>query len=277
LKIRQILRDIEKPKGLYWNFMDVTTGRFSRNHVSIGALGDSYYEYLIKAAIQLGDREARTMYDESMDAFFTNGLVKVSQPSHLLYIAESNDDNINDIVGHLACFAGGMFALGAHVEPNNRNAERDAEIGRNFTNTCRESYIRTETQIGPEVFRFNDEVEARGQYDSDKAYILRPEVIESYFILYRVTGDRKYRDWAWEAAQAIERHTKAGPGRGYSGIRNVDHAEPTKDDVQQTFFLAETLKYLYLIFSTDDLISLDQWVFNTECHPLPIKGANPNY
>jgi len=217
------------------------------------------------------------MYDEAMDAFFSNGLVKVSQPSHLLYIAESSNDNVDDIVGHLACFAGGMFALGAHVEPNNKNAVRDAEVGRNFTNTCRESYIRTNTKIGPEIFRFNDEVEARGQFDSDKGYILRPEVIESYFVLYRVTGDVKYREWGWEAAQAIERYTKAGPGRGYSGIRNVDSADPQKDDTQQTFFLAETLKYLYLLFSTDDLISLDQWVFNTECHPLPIKTTNPNY
>jgi len=277
LKVRQIMKDIVKPKGLYWNFVDVITGRFTRNHVSIGALADSYYEYLLKAAIQLGDTEARQLYDDAMDGFVNNSLVKISKPSNLLYIAESRDDRVEDVVGHLACFAGGMFALGAHVAPTNKNAVRDAEIGRNFTNTCHESYIRSNTKIGPEVFRFNDVVEATGQFDSDKAYILRPEVVESYLMLYRITNDTKYRDWGWDAAQAIEKYAKAGPGRGYSGIRNVDSADPAKDDVQQTFFLAETLKYLYLLFSTNDLISLDQWVFNTECHPLPIKGANPNY
>lgn len=108
-------------------------------------------------------------------------------------------------------------------------------------------------------------------------YILRPEVIESYLMLYRITGDKKYRDWGWDAAQAIQKYTKAGPGRGYSGIRNIDSQNPEQDDTQQTFFLAETLKYLYLLFSTNDLISLDQWVFNTECHPLPVKGSNPNF
>jgi hypothetical protein len=41
-----------------------------------------------------------------------------------------------------------MFALGAKVDPNGTNAARDAEIGRNFTNTCHESYIRTVTHIG---------------------------------------------------------------------------------------------------------------------------------
>ena len=50
---------------------------------------------------------------------------------------------------------------------------------------------------------------------------------------------------------------------------------PPKDDVQQSFFLAETLKYLYLLFSNDDLISLDNWVLNTEAHPIPIKGIKP--
>lgn len=135
-------------------------------------------------------------------------------------------------------------------------------------------YINT---IGPETFRFNDDVEATGQFDSDLAYILRPEVIESYLMLYRITGDKKYRDWGWDAAQAIQRYTKAGPGRGYSGIRNVNATNPEQDDVMQTFFPAEVLKYLYLLFSTPELISLDQWVFNTECHPLPIKATNRNF
>ena len=39
----------------------------------------------------------------------------------------------------------------------------------------------------------------------------------------------------------------------------------------QSFFLAETLKYLYLIFCDDDVMSLDEWVFNTEAHPLPVQ------
>jgi mannosyl-oligosaccharide alpha-1,2-mannosidase len=95
---------------------------------------------------------------------------------------------------------------------------------------------------GPEVFRFSESLEAESGSDGERAYILRPEVLESYFILYRLTGDSKYRDWAWDAAQAIQRYSKAGPGRGYSGIRNTNVVSPEKDDVQQTFFLAETLK-----------------------------------
>ena len=52
----------------------------------------------------------------------------------------------------------------------------------------------------------------------------------------------------------------------------MDSVPVQHDDVQQSFFLAETLKYLYLLFSDDSLIPLDKWVFNTEAHPLPVIG-----
>ena len=57
---------------------------------------------------------------------------------------------------------------------------------------------------------------------------------------------------------------------GYCGLRDVDQSNPPQDENQQSFFMAETLKYLYLIFTDDDVISLDKWVFNTEAHPIPI-------
>ena len=57
---------------------------------------------------------------------------------------------------------------------------------------------------------------------------------------------------------------------GYAGLRDVRKAPPKHDDTQQSYFLAETLKYLYLMFSDPDTMSLDEWVFNTEAHPLRI-------
>uniref|UniRef100_A0A1B6GD22 alpha-1,2-Mannosidase n=1 Tax=Cuerna arida TaxID=1464854 RepID=A0A1B6GD22_9HEMI len=149
------------------------------------------------------------------------------------------------------------------------------EVAEGITHTCHESYDRTDTKLGPEVFRFTRSQEAVGIYLGEQHYILRPEVVESYFYLWRVTKDPKYREWGWEAVQALQEHCWT-PG-GYSGIRNVYDKGSEKDDVQQSFFLAETLKYLYLLFSDDSLISLDEWVFNTEAHPLPIKGINPYY
>ena len=58
------------------------------------------------------------------------------------------------------------------------------------------------------------------------------------------------------------------------GYSDVYSSQSPKDDVQQSFFIAETLKYLYLLFSDDSVLPLDQWVFNTEAHPLPVlKGV----
>ncbi|KAI9289547.1 glycoside hydrolase [Umbelopsis sp. AD052] len=107
----------------------------------------------------------------------------------------------------------------------------------------------------------------------DLMYLLRPETVESLYVLYRITGDPKYQEYGWEIFEAIEKYCKTPTA--YSSIRNVDFV-PTEDvgvdtnqnDSMESFFMAETLKYLYLLFSEDDVISLDKFVFNTEAHPL---------
>ena len=100
--------------------------------------------------------------------------------------------------------------------------------------------------------------------------MLRPETVESIFLLYRVTKDNQYREWGWKIFQAFERYAKV-PDGGYSSIANVEDVNnPGFLDKMESFFLAETLKYLFLLFSDDNVVSLDEWVFNTEAHPLPI-------
>ncbi|XP_034480007.1 mannosyl-oligosaccharide alpha-1,2-mannosidase IA isoform X3 [Drosophila innubila] len=272
--IRQVLKEIEKPKGLYPNFLNPKTGKWGQLHMSLGALGDSYYEYLLKAWLQSGqtDEEARDMYDEAMLAIMDK-MVRTSA-NGLTYVSDLKFDRLEHKMDHLACFSGGLFALGAATRQN-EHTDKYMEVGKGITNTCHESYIRTPTQLGPEAFRFSDAAEARALRSQEKYYILRPETFESYFVLWRLTHDQKYRDWGWEAVLALEKHCRTA--HGYCGLRNVYQQEPQKDDVQQSFFLAETLKYLYLLFSDDSVLPLDEWVFNTEAHPLPIKGANIYY
>ncbi|KAF9441072.1 glycoside hydrolase family 47 protein [Macrolepiota fuliginosa MF-IS2] len=100
-------------------------------------------------------------------------------------------------------------------------------------------------------------------------YMLRPETVESLFIAYRLTGDERYRDHGWNIFQAIEKHCRVDTG-GYTTIINVDEIPTRKEDKMETFFLSETLKYLYLLFSDDRVLPLDGYVLNTEAHPLPI-------
>lgn len=82
-------------------------------------------------------------------------------------------------------------------------SERYMEVADKITHTCHESYDRSYTKLGPESFRFTEGAEARALKSSEKYYILRPEVIESYFYMYRLTKDQKYRDWGWEAVEVI--------------------------------------------------------------------------
>lgn len=206
----------------------------------MGALGDSYYEYLLKSWLQSGrvDDEAREMYDEAMQPIIKEMVRK--SVGGLTYVSDLKFDRLEHKMDHLACFAGGLFALGAETLPMHHMASAYREIGAGITNTCHESYIRTPTKLGPESFRFSESVEAKALKMQEKYYILRPETFESYFVLWRLTHDQKYRDWGWEAVQALEKHCRTE--NGYCGIKNVYMEEPQKDDVQQSFFLAETLK-----------------------------------
>ncbi len=127
----------------------------------MGALGDSFYEYLIKSYLQTGDVDARQMYDDAIDAFEKNGLIRYSK-SGLLYFAEMRYDRLESKMDHLACFAGGMLALGAIHDPTaNQNhgsesnrASRHMKIAEGITNTCHESYIRTATRLGKKILHY---------------------------------------------------------------------------------------------------------------------------
>lgn len=148
-------------------------------HISLGALGDSFYEYLLKAWIQSGqtDTDARQMYDDAMDAI-VNNIIQTSSGG-LIYASDMKFERLEHKMDHLACFAGklfnnfnytkcvmfktnvffsyttgGLFALGAATQ-HDQNSEKYMDIGKGITNTCHESYIRTATHLGPEAFRFD--------------------------------------------------------------------------------------------------------------------------
>lgn len=110
----------------------------------------------------------------------------------------------------------------------------------------------------------------RDYKSKNPVYVLRPETIESYFILWRTTGNEIWRERGWSAFKAIEAQLRTRSG--YTVLKNVFQKQGSVryGDSMPSFFLAETLKYLYLLFSDDDLIPLDKYVFNTEAHPFPV-------
>ncbi|KAF2641525.1 seven-hairpin glycosidase [Massarina eburnea CBS 473.64] len=98
-----------------------------------------------------------------------------------------------------------------------------------------------------------------------RSYILRPEAIESVWYMYRITGNAYYREAGWKMFEAINTATAAEWGN--SAIEDVTQASPVLKDEMESFWLAETLKYFYLLFAQEDVLSLDEWVLNTEAHP----------
>jgi hypothetical protein len=129
-------------------------------------------------------------------------------------------------------------------------------------------YARSATGISPEFVQFG------GANDfsippSAPFYILRPEVVEAFYYLSTLTGDPIYREWGWEVWQSIEKYCKTK--YGYGSLKHVDKPDMPPEDRMESFFLAETMKYLYLLFDPDSEIDiLNKHVFNTEAHPTKV-------
>ncbi|KAJ7402645.1 Mannosyl-oligosaccharide 1,2-alpha-mannosidase IA [Pitangus sulphuratus] len=239
MHIRKLLQKMDRPNGLYPNYLNPRTGRWGQHHTSVGGLGDSFYEYLLKAWLMSDkmDTEARKMYDDAIEAIEKH-LIRKSNGG-LTFIGEWKNGHLERKMGHLTCFAGGMFALGADGSRDDK-AGHYLQLGAEIAHTCHESYDRTTLKLGPEAFKFDGGVEAVAVRQNEKYYILRPEVIETYWYMWRFTHDPKYRQWGWEATQAIDKYCRVSGG--FSGVKDVYSSSPTYDDVQQSFFLAETLK-----------------------------------
>jgi mannosyl-oligosaccharide alpha-1,2-mannosidase len=269
LKIVDVLAKADKRiPGLYPLYVGVEDGHFSGNSISLGALGDSFYEYLIKMYVMTGHNVPRfkTLYEESSSAIIDHMVRMKGDDRDYTWIAQLNEGRPVDQMDHLACFAAGMFALGSlHVwDGQESKKQRDMEVAKGVGETCFKMYDNFPLKISPEsVYLSAKRIDPAARY-----YILRPEAIEAWFYLWRFTKNPMYREWGWIVAEAINKTCRVE--NGFCGIKDVVTKSPVLDDTQQSFFLAETLKYLYLLFSDDDVIPLDEFVFNTEAHPIRI-------
>jgi len=182
----------------------------------------------------------------------------------LTYVAEKKVGVVKKM-DHLVCFLPGTLALGAQHIPEHH--DEHMALAAKLVETCYQMYARQRTGLAPEFVKFNSDMQVGAAHN-----LLRPETVESLFYMWRFTHDPKYREWGWKIFTAFERHTRIPTG-GYSGIKDVNNVNGKKDDSMQTFWLAEALKYFLLLFSEDDLLSLDRTVINTEAHPLNVIPA----
>ncbi|KAJ2635924.1 mannosyl-oligosaccharide alpha-1,2-mannosidase [Coemansia sp. RSA 1286] len=306
-KIMQVIFKASKFDGLVPIYINAMTGNFTGDEIRLGSRGDSYYEYLLKQWLQTKQSEPvfREKYDEAMDGV-KKYLVDVTPNQRLTIVGElvgllGGRPKFKPKMDHLVCFLGGNLALGAtrgkslaEISPLSLSA-RDREdliLARELTETCVHMYLDMPTGLAPEIAHFRhldrisntqppfsagDQILPPGGdilvSQLDRHNLLRPETIESLLILWRITGEAKWREYGWRIFESFEKWARLESG-GYASLADVTVVPPTHQDKMETFFVSETLKYFYLLFSGADKVPLTQYVFNTEAHPLPFFSWN---
>ncbi|MES1240402.1 MAG: glycoside hydrolase family 47 protein [Acidobacteriota bacterium] len=231
--------------GLVGEEIDVETGEWINRASHVGGGIDSYYEYLLKCSRLFGDKECGDMWRESVRAL--NRRLADKTPSGFWYGQADmmSGKRTATEFGALHAFLPSVLALGG-------------DLGR--ARRLQDSAFRMWNLHGiePEVLDYKT---MTVRYPG---YPLRPEIVESAYYLHRLTGDPRYLDMGRTFFEGIVRHCRTDAG--YTTLKDVVTKE--KGDLMPSYFLAETLKYLYLLFAPDSTLDLDKVVFNTEAHPL---------
>ncbi|KAH9016518.1 glycoside hydrolase [Lactarius hengduanensis] len=254
-RVMAVIRAARMPPGLASIFMDVREGRFMTSAIRLG--------FSWKQFIQTSWR--LTPKQDFLVCFFGGNLLLSATRSGAL---------VQDV------------SVPPRLEELSEVGQRDWATGIELIRTCMDTHD-TKTGLAPEIAHFripSDNMQSvlnapgdwyikgarAGEFPPyDARYMLRPETVESLFAAFRLTGDKRYREHGWAIFRAIEAHCRI-PSGGYATIVNVDEVPVRHEDKMETFFLSETLKYLFLLFSDGDTIPLSKYVFNTEAHPLPI-------
>ena len=240
------------PTGLVGQGIDVETGAWTDRTSHVGGGIDSYYEYLLKCERLFGDPDCGAMWRASIAAVQAHLADDDAQRG--LWYGEADmasGQRGATTYGALQAFLPAVLALGGDLDRARR---------------LQESGLRMWTLHGiePESLDYRTmEVLAPG-------YELRPEIVESAYYLHRLTGDARYLEMGRTFLDGLVRHCRTPSG--YTSLKSVVTMEQA--DHMHSFFLAETLKYLYLLFAPQAL-DFDAVVFNTEAHPLRKSPGPP--
>ncbi|KAG0303307.1 mannosyl-oligosaccharide alpha-1,2-mannosidase [Dissophora globulifera] len=266
------MKDLDSLDGLVPIYINPYTGQFHGEEIRL--------EYLTKQYLQTPKTEPvyKEMFDYAMTGVKKH-LIGRTIPNNLLFAGEIfkySPSTLSPKMDHLVCFLGGTMALSStEGKLLNKTFPRsgfsqDFRIGEELTEACYEMYHQTETGLAPEiVYWVKDKGQITGKNerehmpgsdsiinDRDGHNWLRPEILESLFYMWRFTGDEKYCE------------VSSG---GYSSIHDIRRKDSIAfSDKMETFFLAESLKYLFLLFGSTDVFPLDKYAFNIEAHPFPI-------
>ncbi|KAL7948423.1 glycoside hydrolase family 47 protein [Trichoderma barbatum] len=268
---------------------------------TLGGCADSLYEYLPKMhqLLRGGEPKYETMSKMFLKTANQHFLFRPMLPkeddilmSGNVNINERGEPVLDPETEHLTCFVGGMFGLAGKLF----NQADDVETGIKLTNGCVYAYSAFPTGMMPERIDLApckdrshcpwdeeywlQERDKRPEWKNhlpkgftsakDPRYLLRPEAIESVFYSYRITGRREFQDAAWDMFTAVAKGTRTEHANAAVLDVTTGDGNPPLEDYMESFWLAETLKYFYLMFTTPDVINLDDYVLNTEAHPFKL-------
>lgn len=231
--------------GLVGSSINVDTGVWTdpQSHISGGI--DSYYEYLLKASILFDDKDCADMWRESIAA--VNQYLADDSANGLWYstVDMNTGKRMATHYGALDAFMPAVLALSGDLDRAKRLQESSYRMWTTFG-------------IEPEEMDYST---MKITYDG---YALRPEIIESAYYLHTYTHDPRYREMGRTFLADLMR--KCRTDAAYAALKKVESGE--QSDRMESFFLAETLKYEYLIFAPASTLDLKKVVFNTEAHPI---------
>ena len=233
------------PIGLVGQRINVETGEWTNKNSSISAEIDSYYEYLLKCWLLFGDEDCRRMWLDSIRS--VNKHLADDTAAGLWYGHADMDTGRRTATtyGALDAFFPAILALSGDLERARR---------------LQDSSFRMWQLHGVEP----EELDYRTMRVKDASYALRPEIVESAYYLHRLTRDPKYlRMGETMFADFVKAcRTEAG----YASLKSVVTKE--KADVMESFVLAETFKYFYLLHASPRALDFHKVIFNTEAHPI---------
>lgn len=233
------------PIGLVGTNINVETGKWTNTESHVSAEIDSYYEYLLKCAILFDDADCKKMWEESIKAINKYNADEVRGELWYGYADMNTGKRTATTFGALDAFFPGVLALGGDLDRAKRLQESSFKMW-------------TKHGIEPEVFDYQKmEVVHAG-------YPLRPEIVESTYILYQYTADEKYLQMGKTFLEDFVKNCKTEAG--YASLKSVVTKE--KSDVMHSFLFAETFKYFYLLFADKKTLDFKKVVFNTEAHPI---------
>lgn len=231
--------------GLVGSEIDVETGKWTDTTAGIMGGIDSYYEYLLKASILFGDKDCEQMWRSSSDAI--DHYLADFEPNGLWYgQADMNTGKrTTTLYGALDAFFPAVLALGGDLE-------RAKQL--------QDSSFKMWMIEGIEPERLNYST----MMITSAGYQLRPEIIESTYYLYHYTHDPKYLAMGVTYYHSLVKYCRTDDA--YAALEDV--RTKAKADSMESFFFAETMKYLYLLFAPESTLDFDKVIFNTEAHPL---------